>query len=109
RLNSPLIALPVDAAPDDHSFVEASGLPVGLGALKPAFDANGAVLRIYEPHGSRGRVRLTFSRVVTAFETVNLLEESESRPGSVEQVSPVVLDADLRPFEILSLRLSFGD
>ncbi len=107
-LNSPLVPIPVDHVPARQSFVEATGLPVNIGALKPAFDSDGVVLRIYEPHGSRGRSRLTFGSVVSSFEIVNLLEEGDTTRDSIEQVSPVSLDVDMLPFEIVSLRLHFG-
>ncbi|MBX3069978.1 MAG: alpha-mannosidase [Thermomicrobiales bacterium] len=108
RLNSPLVARPADALPADQHFVEVSGLPVGLGALKPAFDGDGLVLRIYEPNGARGRARLTFTSVVSNVGIVNLLEEPDTRKDSVAQINPVTLDVDLQPFEIVTLRLGFG-
>jgi alpha-mannosidase len=108
RLNSPVIARAADALPADRHFVEVSGLPVGLGALKPAFDGDGLVLRIYEPNGARGRARLTFTSVVSKFGIVNLLEEPDAQKDSVAQVNPVTLDIDLQPFEIVTLRLGFG-
>ncbi|MEZ4500167.1 MAG: glycoside hydrolase family 38 C-terminal domain-containing protein [Thermomicrobiales bacterium] len=80
----------------------------GLGALKPAFDGDGYILRIYEPHGARGRTRLTFASVLSSFSIVNLLEETDTTKDTVAQIDPITLEIDLNPFEIMTLRLNFA-
>ncbi len=58
-LNRPLLTMPVQAAgPASLRPLRLAGLPLGLGALKPAEDGNGYVLRCYEPYGARGEVSL---------------------------------------------------
>lgn len=108
RLNSPLIARRVDSLPEEQGFAVISGLDVGLGALKPAFDGDGYILRIYEPHGARGRTRLTFASVLSSFSIVNLLEETDTTKDTVAQIDPITLEIDLNPFEIMTLRLNFA-
>jgi alpha-mannosidase len=54
-LNRPLLTAAVRAAgPVSLRPAEVTGLPLGLGALKPAEDGAGYVLRCYEPYGGRG-------------------------------------------------------
>jgi alpha-mannosidase len=95
-LNNPLLAHPVRS---DHvgplpSPLQVTGLPVGLGTLKPLEDGDGLVLRVYEPQGARGHLDLTLPdgwRV----EEIDLLE----RPlGGAQH--------ELSPFQIRSWRLA---
>jgi alpha-mannosidase len=110
-LNSPLIAVP--AAGDkrqegiDH-FLSLDGLPLSLGSLKRAEDGEGLILRLYEPHGNRGRATLRFSRPARHVERVNLLEEADA--GSVPVLSDdgLSVQLDLRPFEVVSLRVGLS-
>ncbi len=108
-LNSPLIAVRAaagnelpEAAP---SFVTVEGLPLALGSLKRAEDGDGLILRLYEPHGNRGRATLRFAQSLQRIGRVNLLEDP------VEGMSPALPDdgqgvhLDVRPFELVSLRI----
>jgi len=103
-LNSPLVSADARGTPPQNfSLVQAEGLELALGSLKMAEDGNGVVLRLYEPHGARGRSLLRFAHRVESVERTNLLEEPE---GEVEvQDSSVRLE--LRPFEVLTLRVGF--
>jgi alpha-mannosidase len=101
-LNSPLIAVEGDAgASEEYGFVESEGLELAPGALKKADDGRGVILRLYEPHGARGRAVLRFGFDVESAERVNLLEEPE---GSVE-VRGGEIRLQVRPFEVITLRL----
>lgn len=102
-LNSPLVPLPADAgrAPETP-FVQAEGVELALGSLKRAEDGRGFVLRLYEPHGARGRCRLRFASPVAAAERVNLLEEPADGSLVVEGDRA---DLAVRPFEVLTLRV----
>ena len=62
------------------------------------------VLRVYEPHGSRGTSTLTFDRPVTNASRVNLLEENIDGDVTVEGNA---ISVRLRPFELVSLLLEF--
>jgi alpha-mannosidase len=107
-LNSPLIALP--AAGDgpqggmDH-FLVLDGLPLSLGSLKRAEDGDGLILRLDEPHGNRGRATLRFPRPVQRVERVNLLEEPDAGATPALSDDGLTVDLDLRPFEVVSLRI----
>ncbi|NTY02510.1 glycoside hydrolase family 38 C-terminal domain-containing protein [Deinococcus sp. JMULE3] len=99
ELNSPLLAHPGTltlAAPP-----RLSGLDVMLSSLKPAQDGHGVILRVYEAHGARGVLRLDPGAPGSA-QRVNLLEDplGPAQPGPLEM--PV------RPFEVLSVRLTRG-
>jgi alpha-mannosidase len=101
ELNVPLTAVPTAAgAAAAVSYLTIEG-PALLEALKPAEDGNGVILRLYEPHGARGRVtvahRLPFSEV----QRCNLVEEG---------AEPVAATAgafafDIEPFRVCSFRL----
>jgi len=110
-LNSPLIALPAGTgdglAPAGWGFVETSGLAVALGALKPAEDGNGVILRIYEPHGARGTAVLQFGEAVQRAERVNLLEEPVGGAEGSLRVDGSTIELWLRPFEVATLRVVF--
>ena len=56
-------------------------MELALGSLKRAEDGRGVILRLYEPHGKRGRATLRFAFGAGSVEKANLLEEPE---GAVE-------------------------
>jgi alpha-mannosidase len=99
-LNSPLVV--VDGGePSEYGVVVAEGVELALGSLKRADDGRGVILRLYEPHGARGPATLRFASRLGGAERVNLLEEPE---GTVEVRGHEVL-LDVRPFEVLTLRV----
>jgi len=104
-LNSPLVALPAASdAQGRESFVTPAGVELGFAALKQSHDREGVILRVYEPHGDRGTVTLTFTQPVTSVRKVNLLEEDvENGQLSVDQNA---VSFDVRPFEVVSLLIS---
>ena len=105
ELNSPLLAHP--GSLDLRGAPALSGLNVMLSSLKPAQDGQGAILRVYEPNGQRGTLRIDLG-APGALQPVNLLED----PTGPEQVGTVrdgpVCEVPVRPFEILSVRLTRG-
>jgi alpha-mannosidase len=104
-LNSPLVAVATGTdARSRESFVTPSGIELGFAALKKAHDRDGVVLRVYEPHGDRGPVTLTFGRPVTSVLKVNLLEEDVD--GGALTVENGAVTFDVRPFEVVSLLVS---
>jgi len=103
-LNSPLGAVPGSGSPAESGFLEVEGVKLALGSLKMAEDGRGVILRLYEPHGARGRCALLFDSGVKVAERVNLLEEQEGEPVEVEGN---MVRLGVRPFEVLTLRLEF--
>lgn len=102
-LNSPLIVAEGRAEPAAYGLLDTEGLELALGALKPAEDGRGEVLRLYEPHGARGECALRFARPPESVQRTNLLEEPE---GTVEVHDDTVRLA-VRPFEVVTLRIEW--
>lgn len=109
-LNSPLCPVVVSPeethAPQEASFVVAEGIELGLGALKQAEDGGALILRLYEPHGARGTATLRFDTRVAKVGRTNLLEDSIEEELAVEGEE---VRFEVRPFEVVTLRLEFGD
>jgi alpha-mannosidase len=107
-LNSPLIAIPAtgDGAQQgwDH-VLDLDGLPLSLGSLKRAEEGEGLILRLHEPHGNRGRATLRFAMPLRRVERVNLLEEPAEGLAPVLAENRVDIHLDVRPFEVVSLRV----
>lgn len=101
--NAPMVVTRGTPATSDP-FVRLDGLELGLSALKRAHDGDGLILRLYEPHGSRGKTMLTFDRPVSSARRVNILEEDTEDEATVDGNA---VSIDLRPFELVSLRLVF--
>jgi alpha-mannosidase len=101
-----LVVLPGGTAGTGEGFVAVEGLPLGFGALKQADAGKGLILRVYEPHGARGKARLRFATAPKRVERVNLLEE-KSTAGSTPKHDGNAVTLDMRPFEVTTLRLVF--
>lgn len=101
-LNAPLVVTAAaSSATGRDAFVTSTGIELGLGALKRAHDRDGIVLRVYEPHGSRGQARLRFASRPTSVSRVTLLEEPA-------EGGEITLDGNgvsfvIGPFEVVSL------
>jgi alpha-mannosidase len=77
------------------TFLKVGGTSCALGALKPAEDGFGLVLRIYEPAGARGPIRIEPPKGWQVEGEVDLLEDPVVAPPGT-----------IRPFEIRSFRLT---
>jgi alpha-mannosidase len=77
--------------------------PAYVEAVKLAEDGSGdVVVRLYEPYGARGRVRVTPGFDTSGATVVDLLERPLDREGGGDCWDGTALD--LRPFQIVSLR-----
>jgi alpha-mannosidase len=104
-LNSPLVVAPASvdgAVPAEFGFVGVEGSELALGALKAAGDERSFILRLYEPHGSRGACLLRFGSSVKSAERTDLLEEPEGEPLRIEDDA---IRFQVRPFEVVTLRV----
>src|SRR5829696_8906082 len=102
-LNSPLVVGEGGDEPSGYGLVAAEGVELALGALKPAEDGRGEILRLYEPHGARGECTIHLARPPESVQRTNLLEEPE---GTVEVQDSSVRLA-VRPFEVVTLRIEW--
>ena len=105
-LNSPLVPVRGGEARAESSFVEAEGVELALAGLKRSEDGGAVILRLYEPHGARGPARLRFPGGLKRAEKTNLLEDRGGTPIGVEDDA---IDLEVRPFEVVTLRLEAGD
>lgn len=96
--NAPLLVRKTDAAPREHSFFGVDNPAVVIDTVKQAEDSRDIIVRLYESHGSRGRVKLRTTLPVRSAAFCNALEEEEkpARRG---------LTFDLAPFRIVTLKL----
>jgi alpha-mannosidase len=105
-LNAPLKVLPVrrhpGPLPPSMSFVSVDDPAFVVVAVKRADDGSGdAVIRGYEAYGGHRRVRLRLALPFTAARRTDLLE----RPRHELTVENGAVVLDLRPFELVTLRL----
>ncbi len=81
ELNVPLLCVPASGCAGDlpaaHSFLSVEG-PAILETVKPAEDGDGLILRLYEPNGGRGRVRVRTRARLGAVTECSHLEEARS-------------------------------
>jgi alpha-mannosidase len=87
--------------PAARSFLSMSGLPAIVETLKPAEDGRGLILRIYEPHGARGTVRVSLGVPVRQVIACNLVEEDEG----VVELDGQRFQCELTPFQIRTFRV----
>jgi len=104
-LNSPLVPVRGGETMSESSFVKTEGLELALAGLKRSEDGRAVILRLYEPHGARGRTRLRFPGGLKTAEKTNLLED---RGGAPVEVEGDCLHLEVRPFEVVTLRLEPG-
>ena len=99
--NAPLLLQPTGAAAAERTFFSSSLPAVVIDTVKQAEDSRAIIVRMYESHGARGRVRLTSALPVRKATRCNFLEEDEApvawRNGGVTFA--------VRPFQIVTLKL----
>lgn len=104
ELNVPLVCLLASGQgaglPATQSFLEVEG-PAIVQTLKPAEDGDGWILRLYEPHGGRGMVRVRGAYPWRQVVECNHVEEVR-QALTVEGAS---FAFPIRPFEIKTFRL----
>ncbi len=101
-LNAPMVVTAAaSGATGRDGFVTSTGAELGLAALKQAHDNDGTVLRVYEPHGSRGRATLQLAGQPTSVTRVTLLEEPAD--GGEITLDGSTVSFEIGPFEIVTL------
>jgi alpha-mannosidase len=105
RMNLPLRR--VRGAAPVAPLVEVSPPGVVVESVKLADDRSGdVVVRVYEALGSRRRATVRPGFRATGVVAVDLLERPREEPGA--QLDPARVRAELRPFQILTLRFRRG-
>jgi alpha-mannosidase len=106
ELNAPLIAMPLAEHPADptHAFLSVTGDNVIVETVKVADDGDGLIVRLYEAHNQRGRVRLHFGQPLASVEETDLLE----RPIQSLASGSDSVEVAVRPFEVKTLRVRLG-
>ena len=106
--NYPLQAIVASAHPGtlpaSHSFVSVKPENVVLTAVKKAEDANSLIFRVYEWAGNAGTVEFHVPPGATGATVTNLQETPE---GGALTVSGDSVQAPIKPFEILTVRVDY--
>jgi alpha-mannosidase len=96
-LNRPLLFGESAGPPGTQRLLRIGGRPTALGALKPAEDGDGLILRVYEPTGGRGPIEIMAPDGWRVVGEVSLLEDA---------LPPT--EPTMGPFQIRSFRLGRG-
>ncbi len=110
-LNVPLVVSAVPAATEERSgpatisFVRFDRPGVVVSAITPTEARDGVILRFYEAHGSRGRLGIDLSLPVARAARTDLLEREAGSVPVQPTGEGAHLDLELRPFEIVTLKL----
>ena len=99
--NVPLRLQSTAAPVGERSFFSVNSPAVVIDTVKQAEDSRAIIVRLYEAHGARGRVRLTSALPVRQATRCNFLED-EDRPLSWQNGG---VSFAIRPFQIVTLKL----
>jgi alpha-mannosidase len=106
--NYPLSAVVTTAhagsLPAEHSFVSVSPENVVLTAVKKAEDAKGLIFRVYEWAGKGSTVEFHVPTGATGATVTNMMETPE---GSPLAMTGDVVKAQIKPYEILTIRVDY--
>jgi alpha-mannosidase len=106
--NYPLTAVVTTAhagsLPAEHSFASVSPENVVLTAVKKAEDADGLIFRVYEWAGKQSTVEFHVPPGATGATVTNMMEAPEGAPLAV---TGDVVKAPIKPYEILTIRVSY--
>jgi alpha-mannosidase len=75
-----------------------------LACLKKSEDSDAIIVRLYEPHGARGRTTLETALPLQKAFLVNILEE-DNQELTIEDERRITIP--FKPFQVLSLKLAF--
>ena len=106
RFSHPLLwARANEPAGEPQSWVQADNPRVVIDTIKPAEDGREVIVRLYESVGAPCKAGISFARPLSQAWLSNTLEDAlapiEHQGGR--------LDIDLRPYQILTLRVAFDD
>ena len=93
--------------PHENSFLTIKPENVVLSALKVADDGDGIILRFYDAAGEDTDAEITFFKEPTEVKVVNLLEYEDKEVSKGLQIEGKRIKLNVKPFEIVTLRLRF--
>ncbi len=101
ELNAPVLSAPVSEATPPHSFISLAGAGVVVEAIKAAEDGGGVIIRLYEPHGSRGIVTVKLGFEVSSVTECDHVEQPQHEVAA----SRTQFSFYVKPFQIRTFRL----
>ncbi|MCE5199642.1 alpha-mannosidase [bacterium] len=108
ELNVPSVPVTTDnhagSLGGEHSFISVDAPNVIVDTVKQAEDGNEVIVRLYEAHGARGPVTLSFDRPVASAMETNLLEED----GEGVKCERSSISFNIKPFEIRTFKVSMA-
>ncbi len=106
-LNAPVHAVliePSEGSGGREPLVWCEDRNIVVESVKKAEHSDSVIVRMYECHNARGRAELLSGRPIAHAERVNLLEE----PVSEVAFTPQGVEFEYKPFEIITLRLTWA-
>ncbi|MFC1713243.1 alpha-mannosidase [Candidatus Poribacteria bacterium] len=108
ELNCPLLTIPSQPQagdlPKSAFFASVDKKNVIIDTVKKTEDGNDVIVRIYEAHGQRGDVTLTFGGTPKEVSECNLMEEEDQGLD----VSGNTVSFYIKPYEIRTFKVKFG-
>jgi alpha-mannosidase len=103
EMHSPLRIVPASGSgwPSLFRFTEESPR---LAALKKAEESEAIILRLYEPHGGRGKTTIETALPLQKAAIVNILED-ETQELTIDDERRITFE--FKPFQVISLKLVF--
>lgn len=105
ELNVPLIAFATDSHPGDvpaaFSLASVDRPGVVIDCVKKAEDSDALIMRLYEAHGGRGPVRLTFADEPKSVVECDLMEENDAPV----KCDGKIVSVDIKPWEIRTFKV----
>ncbi|RLI85868.1 MAG: glycoside hydrolase [Archaeoglobales archaeon] len=92
-----------------RSFLSVEPENVVLTAFKLAENLDGIVLRFYEAEGKDTKARIEFFKEISSAEVVNMLEEKDEEFEKDIDVGGNVIELEMKPFEIVTLKVNFSE
>lgn len=90
-------------APSSYSLLELNSPSATVEVIKQAEHSDDLVVRVFDSHGTHGKVSLSFAEDVTSVEETNLLEEPV---GAIDLADGV--EVRFSPYEIKTLRVKLA-
>ncbi|MBV8482624.1 MAG: alpha-mannosidase [Verrucomicrobia bacterium] len=103
EMQSPLRITPTSGS-SRPSLFRFTGPSLRLASLKKAEDSEAIILRLYEPHGGRGKTTIETAIPLQKAAIVNILED-ETEELTLEGERRITFE--FKPFQVISLKLTF--